>query len=85
MFFSLPLGVHRIFLFRQCFEVHDNIPYYMSGFTNYARYLMNLTWETHRFQYWEMYLSLALLVSSPSSGLWSPAVVLSGPMLGLSG
>lgn len=50
------------------------IPYYVSGLTNYARYLINFSLETHRFQCWEMSLSFALLVSSPSFGLLSPSV-----------
>ena len=60
------------------------MPQYVSSFINYARYLINFTLETHRFQYWEMYLSYILMVSFPSFGLFSP-MVLSGQMLDLSG
>ena len=35
---------------------------------------INFSLETHRFQCWEMSLSFALLVSSPSFGLLSPSV-----------
>lgn len=38
------------------------IPYYVSGFTSYARYLINFALETHRSQYGNG-LGITLLVS----------------------
>lgn len=70
--FSLPLAVCKIFsYFFSVLKFHDNRPYYVSSFTNYARYLINFTSENHRFWFLKLYTPIYCDTRTFTSGTLS--------------